>query len=109
VVEAKAEPAPAPTVHHAHVVKSEDPTLVVSAIQALRQDQNPDRAAHLLAAYLHTHPRGALAEEAVALSIEAADARKSPAAVSFARRYLQDYPHGRFRPVAERVLARAAL
>jgi hypothetical protein len=102
-------PPPPPAVHHARVVRSEDPTLVVSALQALRQDQDPDRAARLLAAYLHTHPRGALAEEAVALSIEAADARKSPAAVGFAHRYLKDYPQGRFRPVAERVLARTAL
>jgi hypothetical protein len=88
--------------------KSEDPALVVSAIQALRQDHDPDRAGRLLAAYLKTNPRGALAEEAVALSIEAADARHNPAAAAFAERYVNEYPHGRFRSVAERVLARPA-
>jgi hypothetical protein len=107
-----AEPAPeiaSAPLHHARVVKSEDPALVVAAIQALRQDGEPARAARLLAVYLRTHPRGALAEEAVALSIEAADARHSPAATAFAQRYLKEYPHGRFRPAAERALARSAL
>jgi hypothetical protein len=99
-------PAPASPVHHAHLARSEDPSLVVSAIQALRQDQDPARASRLLAAYLRTYPRGALVEEAIALSFEAADARKSPAAATFAQRYLRDYPHGRFRVAAERVLAR---
>ena len=99
-------PAPVPSVHHARLVRSEDPSLVVSAIQALRQDHDPGRASRLLAAYLRTYPRGALVEEAVALSFEAADARKSPAASAFAQRYLRDYPQGRFRIAAERLLAR---
>ena len=110
--EPQAEPAiapPPPPVHRARPVKSEDPSLVVAAIQALRQDRDPDRAGRLLAVYLRTHPRGALAEEAVALSIEAADARHTPAASTFAERYLREYPHGRFRSVAQRVLARPAL
>ncbi len=101
-------PPPAPPVHRARTLKSEDPSLVVSAIQALRQDRDPERAGRLLAVYLRTHPRGALAEEAVALSIEAADARHSPAAATFADRYLREYPGGRFRSTAERVLARPA-
>jgi hypothetical protein len=100
---------PAPLVHRARPPKSEDPSLVVSAIQALRQDRDPGRAGRLLATYLRTYPRGALAEEAVALSIEAADARHSPAAATFADRYLKEYPRGRFRSTAERVLARPAL
>jgi hypothetical protein len=100
--------APTPRVHHARVVRSEDPSLVVSAIQALRQDQDPARASRLLAAYLRTYPHGALAEEAIALSFEAADARKNPAAATFAQRYLRDYPQGRFRVAAERLLARPA-
>lgn len=103
--------APAPSVpassgHRAHVVRSEDPSLVVSAIQALRQDHDPARASHLLAGYLRTYPHGALVEEAIALSFEAADARQSPAAATFAQRYLRDFPQGRFRAAAERVLAR---
>lgn len=100
------EPAPAARVHHAHAMKSEDPSLVVSAIQALRQEHDPERASRLLAGYLRTYPRGALAEEAVALSIEAADARHSPTATAFAERYLKEYPNGRFRQTAARVLAR---
>ena len=110
-VPAAATPASVPSVsvssaHRAHVVRSEDPSLVVSAIQALRQDHDPARASHLLGAYLRTYPRGALVEEAIALSFEAADARQSTAAATFAQRYLRDYPQGRFRAAAERVLAR---
>ncbi|HEY6476163.1 MAG TPA: hypothetical protein VI456_06240, partial [Polyangia bacterium] len=101
--------APMPRAHHARIIRSEDPSLVVSAIQALRQDHDPARASGLLAAYLRTYPRGALVEEAIALSFEAADARKSPAAAGFAQRYLRDYPQGRFRVAAERLLARPAL
>jgi hypothetical protein len=85
--------------------RSESPALVVAAIQALRQDRDPQRAGRLLAAYLRTHPRGALAEEALALAIEAAAARHSPSAVVFARRYLRDYADGRFRQVAQDLLA----
>jgi len=108
--DAQPQSAPVPPpVHHARAPKSEDPSLVVSALQALRQDRDPERAGRLLAAYLRTHPRGALAEEAVALSIEAADARHSPAATGFAERYLKEYPQGRFRSVAERTLARPPL
>ncbi len=106
--ELRAPAPPAPPIHRARTLKSEDPSLVVSAIQALRQDRDPERAGRLLAAYLRTHPRGALAEEAVALSIEAADARHSPAAAAFAERYVKEYPHGRFSSAAERVLARPA-
>ncbi len=67
----------------------------------------PTSAAHqLLDQYLRTNPRGALAEDALALSIEAAAARKDPRAADYARRYLARYPNGRFRKVAERALAR---
>jgi len=47
-----------------------------------------------------------LVEDALALSIEAAAARKDPRAAEYARRYLARYPSGRFRGMAERVLAR---
>ena len=73
---------PEPPPHRARVVKSEDPSLVVSALQALRQDRYSQRAGRLLGAYLRTYPRGALAEEAVALSIEAADVRHSSSATT---------------------------
>jgi hypothetical protein len=60
----------------------------------------------LLAQYLKSNPRGALAEDALALSIEAAVARKDARAADYARRYLARYPNGRFRVQAERALAR---
>ena len=86
--------------------RSEDPSQVVAAVEALRKQHDPERAAKLLAGYLAAHPRGALVEEAVALSIEAAAARRDPAAADFARRYLREYPGGRFRQTAEAALAR---
>lgn len=84
---------------------SEDPRPVVEALRALRREQDPARAQSLLNDYMRTNPQGALSEEALALSIEAARARKDPAAKSFARRYLARYPTGRQRRLAERVLA----
>jgi hypothetical protein len=86
--------------------RSEDPSEVVRAVDALRNQRDPERASKLLAQYLAAHPRGALAEEAVALSIEAAAARHDPAAADFARRYLREYPNGRFRQTAEVALRR---
>jgi hypothetical protein len=83
---------------------SEDPSRVFGAIQALRTDRDPARASRLLAEYLTRYPHGALAEEAVALSIEAAAARHSPSAATFAERYLREYPRGRFRHTAEQAL-----
>lgn len=86
---------------------SEDPSRVFDAIQALRTDRDPARAGRLLAEYLAHYPHGALAEEAVALSIEAAAARHSPSAAGFAERYLREYPRGRFRHTAEQALEHA--
>lgn len=83
---------------------SEDPSRVVDAIQALRTDHDPVRAETLLSEYLARYPHGALTEEAVALSIEAASARHSPGAALFAERYMRDYPNGRFRRAAEQAL-----
>jgi hypothetical protein len=84
----------------------EDPTQVAEAVRALRKQGDPARAQQLLDRYLKGNPRGALAEDALALSIEAAAARKDPRAAEYARRYLARYPNGRFRTVAERALAR---
>jgi hypothetical protein len=112
---AEAPPAPdrAPAHSPRHAAKvagrvrtpaSEDPSRVVDAIHALRNDHDPVRAGKLLAEYLSRYPRGALSEEAVALSIEAAAARHSAAAAMFAQRYLRQYPNGRFRRAAEQAL-----
>jgi hypothetical protein len=84
----------------------EDPSQVAEAVRALRKQGDAARAQALLDQYLRTNPRGALAEDALALSIEAAAARKDPRAADYARRYLARYPNGRFRGVAERALTR---
>lgn len=81
----------------------EDPTPVLAAIRAWRSDGDAARAQRLLDGYLRENPRGALAEDALALSIEVASARKDPRAVSRAKRYLAAYPKGRFRSLAEKV------
>jgi len=84
--------------------RTEDPSLVVDAIRALRTDHDSRRAAALLASYLRTYPHGALSEEALALSIEAAAASRNPSAATFAAHYLREYPHGRFHRAAEQAL-----
>jgi hypothetical protein len=82
----------------------EDPSQVALAVRALRWQGEPARAQALLDDYLKTHPRGALAEDALALAMEAAALRKDPRAMEYARRYLSGYPSGRFRGLAERLL-----
>lgn len=84
---------------------SEAATLVFSAMRALRQEGRPDRAAKLLEEYLRNYPRGALAEEALALSVEAAAQRGDARARALADRYLKRYPNGQFRVAAERARA----
>jgi hypothetical protein len=71
--------------------------LVRLAVTALRQDHDPDRAGDLLEAYRRDFPAGALAEEALALAIEAAIARSNPDALRLADEYLSRFPAGRFR------------
>jgi hypothetical protein len=85
----------------------EDPSQVAEAVRALRKQGDPARAQALLERYLRENPRGALAEDALALAIEAAAARKDPRAADYARRYLARYPGGRFRSLAERTLGEA--
>lgn len=103
ILEPSVRPATKPAARP-RLARGEDPSLVVAAIQALRQDHDPARAAKLLADYLRTYPHGALAEEAVALSIEAATESKRPEAKTFAAQYLAQYPKGRFRRIAEQAL-----
>src|SRR6185369_15501344 len=110
VDEAPAEPvvAPSPSAKRSadKPPAGEDPSQVAEAVRALRKQGDSARAQALLDQYLKTNPRGALAEDALALSIEAAAARKDPRAADYARRYLGRYPNGRFRSVAERTLSR---
>ena len=70
---------------------------VLDAMVALRRDHDAERAGQLLDRYLTARPHGALREEALALAIEAADARGDKTSVSnWARAYQTDYPSGRF-------------
>jgi hypothetical protein len=79
--------------------------LVHAAVRALRVDGRTSRARALLSEYLSRFPHGALAEDAVALQIEAAMAeRDATAARRWATRYVNDFPSGRFHAVADSVL-----
>jgi hypothetical protein len=60
----------------------------------------PVRARGLLARYLAEHPSGNLAEEALALSIEAALAHHDADVAAVANRYLRLYPQGSFAALA---------
>ncbi len=84
---------------------ADDPALVVGATRALRVDGDPRRARALAARYLQEHPRGELAEEALAIEVEAAMDHHDPDAGAAAARYLSLYPHGAFRAVAQRALS----
>jgi hypothetical protein len=86
----------------------EDPSLVAEAMRALRLDHAPVRARALAAAYLARHPRGALAEEALAISIEAAVEHRDPDARQLGAGYLKAHPTGQLRWLAERALASGA-
>jgi hypothetical protein len=79
----------------------EDPGPVLEAIRALRSRSDAPRASALLAGYLRAHPRSVLSEDALALSIEAALARHDTrSAAEFGRRYLEQFPNGRYRAFA---------
>lgn len=97
-------PKPAPA-RSKRVSSGEDPTRVAEALRALRKEGNPERAQALLSDYMKANPRGALAEEALALTIEAAHARRDPKAQRYAQRYLARYPGGRHTALARRVLS----
>jgi hypothetical protein len=96
--------ATARATEHLRIAKGEDPSKVVAAIRALRSEHDPARARALLSAYLQQYPNGALSEEALALSIEAATTLHDGSATAFATRYLHAYPRGRFRRAAEQAL-----
>ena len=74
---------------------------MLGGMRALRLDHNPVRARALLTRYLAAHPNGALAEDALALSIEAAVAHHDADASALARGYLRRYPSGPFSALAQ--------
>ena len=74
-------------------------------MRALRVERNPVRARNLLSTYLAQHPSGTLAEEALAMTIEAAVAHGDADASTLAARYLKLYPKGPFQAVARHALS----
>jgi hypothetical protein len=89
-----------------HSGHGENPSALMEAVKALRQDDDAPRASRLLRDYLRLYPRGALSEEARALAIEAARTQGSPNTVELANEYLRLYPHGRFRKAAAQAAGR---
>ena len=83
---------------------AEDTAAIMEAMRALRVERDPARARQLLARYLARSPNGALAEEALALSLEAAVARSDGDAATLAARYLKLYPTGPFGALARQTL-----
>ena len=99
------ETSPPPPSRPAPLLDPQESALVHAAVRALRVEGRPRRARALLGEYLTRFPHGALAEDAVALQIEAAGAeRDANAARRWATRYVEDFPSGRFRAVADSVL-----
>ena len=81
--------------------KRSEAALVQQAVVALRNESDPGKAEALLERYRKSNPGGELAEEAMALRIEAALRRKDARAAVLAREYLARYPRGRFRALAQ--------
>lgn len=82
---------------HAGAPAAEGRTEVLDALVDLRRDHDADRAAALLERYLGENRHGALREEALALAIEAADARGvAGESRRLSRLYLLEFPRGRF-------------
>ncbi len=82
----------------------EDAALALAALTALRRDHDPARARAMVDAYLRAHPDGSMAEEALAIAIEAAAAHHDADAKALAARYLSLYPSGMFRALARKTL-----
>lgn len=81
--------------------------LVLRALHLLRYDHDAPSALRELDQYRARFPDGDLAEEVLALSIEAHAAMNDGAAAAPAEQYLRQFPHGRFRALAELSLHRA--
>jgi len=112
-VEAKPTPAMPPAGDAAKAkaarrdTSEEDAALALAALTALRRDHDPVRARAMVDAYLRAQPNGAMAEEALAIAIEAAAAHQDADAKSLATRYLSLYPSGMFRALARKTLRSA--
>lgn len=81
--------------------------IVQQGLEALRKHDDPKQAAVYLERYRKEHPTGTLAEEALALSVEAASVSGDTRAKELAIEYLSRYPQGRFKEAARHALAKA--
>jgi len=82
----------------------EDESPVLAALRLLRRAHDPVHARVLLDVYLRQHPDGMLAQEALAISIEAAVSHHDADAASLATRYLTLYPSGPYSALAQQTL-----
>lgn len=108
-VSAEAQPRPRAEVRARRVPAqvlslSDDADLLVEAARALRVAREPTRARALARRYLERQPSGPLADEALAISMEAAFDHRDPDAATLGAKYLARFPHGAFRALAERIL-----
>lgn len=110
VAPAQARPsAPAPTLGTAPAPRAaaaalSDVARVHEAAKALRHDRDAERALQLLERS-GAPVSGPLAEEALALRIEASMARADGRQAKLATAYLAQYPQGRYRELAKRALS----
>jgi hypothetical protein len=96
---------PAPASPAARIPASNsDVARVHEAAKALRHDRDPERALELLERSRGT-TFGPLAEEALALRIEASLASGNGGHGKLAVQYMKQYPHGRYRELVQRALA----
>lgn len=102
---ASAAPAPEAPAAPALAPASYGGDLVVSAMRALRKENDPAKASRLLAEYRGAHAHGPLDEEAAALAIEAGLRLGDGSAPRHAKAYLERYPEGRFSRLAESALS----
>ncbi len=113
VIAERAEPEPSPpTIEEPKPKKARssqpsradlEATLMLEALRT-RNSGDAERVGKLAEEYQRKHPSGPLQEEALALALEAAAARRDPSAARLARDYLRRYPGGRFQAQAARVL-----
>lgn len=102
----KPHTATAPRSKHSEAsapISASEVARVHEAAKALRGDGDPARALRLLES--SESVKGPLAEEALALRIEAASSSHDPRAKSLAQSYLSRYPSGRYRDLARRTLS----
>jgi hypothetical protein len=86
----------------------EESEILLAAMRALRAERNPERARTLLSQYLAHHAKGALAEEALVMLVEAAAAHGDGDAHTLAARYFELFPKGGFGDKVRSSLATSA-